>query len=214
MNISDVIQAGDFTIVERYLNILESGDLVLFKIVLILYVSFLVYILFMNIGMLIRVKYILRKEFSNYIRLKPEKTIDLLFPTLVFCFWVYSISFLFVIDQDGRTTQNWVRNHVSPYVESLPVETVKLEAVDRVEHAPTYITNKNEAKDYVPVSVIYANEEGEGVTLKTKTLIMYDAEDESPYMEYKGVEKDLGHGYDKGFYNTVIHLPLGYYFNQ
>ena len=215
MSNNDVIRAGDFSLVERYQNIIgiDSGDLVVLILFVVIMTSF-AYVAFLNVGILMRYKFFLKVEASEKLRLKPESIIDLFLPIIMVCTLMYSVSFSFILDEDGQSIQNWTRHYAHPYIESLPVKTVKLEAVDRVEHAPAYITNKDQEKAYVPVSVIYANEKGLGVTLDTKALVVFDVKDGSPYMEYKQVDKDLGHGYDKGFYNPVIHLPTGYYINQ
>lgn len=40
------------------------------------------------------------------------------------------------------------------------------------------------------------------------------SETEKPYVEFKRVEKDLGHDFDKGFYDMQIYLPENYPFNE
>ena len=213
MTIQEVIQAGDFSIIERYQNI-KTGDSLLVEVVFLTYLGIMIagifWILFIGSCQL------RKKQIPKKLLWFPKKDniLDFVMPTIVVGFLIYWFSFTFINAQDGMTIKGWVNDYVNPYVNSLPTETITLEAVDRVEEGLNLTTNRDENKEYVPVSVIYANEEGEGKTLNIEALIVYEEKEVLPYMEFKRVQEDLGYGYDKGLYNAVIHLPTGYYFNQ
>lgn len=214
MSYQQVIDAREFSLMERYQNIVDSGFIVYLELTLLMVLMIFMYLVFLQFSVFVRTKITSAEYNADEMIWLPKKMVDLILPIMMMGVAIYLMSFLFITNESGQIVRSWEENYVYPYVDSLPTEMVALEAADRIGYAPIRLTDVDKNKNYVPVSVIYANEKNEGMTVNVNALILFDAKDGSPYMEYKWVEKDLGFDYHKGFYNPVIHLPKGYYFNQ
>lgn len=119
---------------------------------------------------------------------------------------------------DGKVYDRWLTDTVYPYVDALPVTKVKVEAVKRIDESKTPYLGVLNGKEVIPVSVLYASEEGNAKTIEANALILFDEDGGQPYMEYKRLSKPLservGNEIPKGITNLTLHLPKGYYFNQ
>ncbi|WCF11602.1 hypothetical protein NDS46_30110 (plasmid) [Paenibacillus thiaminolyticus] len=122
-----------------------------------------------------------------------------------------------------RMINDWREKVATPFIESLPVEKKEIVFIKiEPELSPnvkgssflgtgyTYTTQIEKT----PLTVSYKDK---GVVTKTDWYEAYmelTADEDSPFIEFQRVEKDLGHGIKAGIYNSRIFLPESYKFTD
>lgn len=128
--------------------------------------------------------------------------------------------FFIIGDSQNKEVDKWKTKVVTPFVESLPVEkrevvyikmeskqTSQNEKIDKI----TYTSPSNTT--LVTISYKELNKEIKSITSEVNLVL--DLEDkDKPYVKYRQVKKDLGHGMDAGIYNMEVHLPENYKFTE
>jgi hypothetical protein len=103
----------------------------------------------------------------------------------------------------------WVKGSVEPYMEGLEVKQLPVEEVDRASSygISTDYIGKVEKGELINVAIRYTKEEQFAYEFTTRALIQYDLKaGQTPYITYKEIPSNLGHGLEKGKYNVTIHL--------
>lgn len=121
--------------------------------------------------------------------------------------------------QYNDSIDKWKNEMVLPYIESLPKEKSEIVYIKidpemgntvNYGHYYTYVKTKK----LTPLTISYVDED----TLVTETnwyeTNMKLTDESKPYVEFQRLEKDLGHGIDKGIYNAVVYLPKSYTFTE
>lgn len=106
----------------------------------------------------------------------------------------------------NKEVEEWKKEVVEPYIESLPTKERELTTVilDTAKFNGTTYT------DQLPLIISY-KENGKTVT----TSGVYDIEErleegENPYLEYRRLNDELGHDVNPGSYNIKIVLPKNF----
>ncbi|MFF2532333.1 hypothetical protein ACFVS2_25825 [Brevibacillus sp. NPDC058079] len=115
--------------------------------------------------------------------------------------------------------EKWKNEIANPYIESLTSEKkeivfIKIEAELGARASSYRYTSKTESVERTPVTVSF--KDGNNVVTRTEwyETTMELADDEVPYLEYKNLTVNLGHGIIPGIYNAKIHLPKSYRFTE
>lgn len=120
------------------------------------------------------------------------------------------------IEQFEKALQQWEESYVLPYVKGLPEEKTDIIYVKvdpELRGRDTSTSFIGEAKR-TPMIVGYkdaqAMETAKGMMETSFTL----KDQEEPYITYKTIPVDLGHGYGSGIYNAKLYLPESYTFTD
>ncbi|WP_043933807.1 hypothetical protein [Bacillus sp. EB01] len=205
MTESMVIEAGRFGIWDSVINGLTSSIVITFLLLL---------------SAVLLALYI-----YNYFKSKRRTTISAVLPAVAISLFFHTFilwgtertaeSKMFNPLGGGFVLERWENEYVFPFLEQMEEKEIEVEAVKRIDVSKKTYYSKNQPEDLIPVSLIYRGNNDKGINWEGEALIYYDLKKEdTPYMKYKELKNDLGHGYEKGIINVELHLPKGYYFNQ
>jgi hypothetical protein len=133
---------------------------------------------------------------------------------------LYLFSMSIILETKSQNTYNkekevWVKDKVEVYINSLDSNIYEVRKIDN--ETPWNVSGKDDTQwqtsDYrisdEPVKLTYLDDEKRIINLSAY-LEIRASEKPEPYLEYKGVSKDLGHGYEKGNYNMILYIPTEY----
>jgi hypothetical protein len=113
---------------------------------------------------------------------------------------------------DTEMVEHWIQHDVTPFVQGLPAQSVDLIAIEEAtssdDASNDFFPSVDEKVSTTIVSVTYNDDQDKKVKQTIKASSIKDLSTGSnAQMTYRLVEKDLGHGVDKGLYNVIIHEP-------
>lgn len=134
----------------------------------------------------------------------------------IFCSFIFSTHTYFEnSDQYNTQKKYWMNVYVKPYISELPIRTSPIQFIENnnSEKPPKFSKAMN-----MPTSILIGNQ------IRIIYLLDGEKKEESDYFDIlkdlnkgellilKGnyLTQDLGHGVDKGLYNSVIHAPDGF----
>lgn len=109
--------------------------------------------------------------------------------------------------QEIEDIDSWVAKEVEPFIENLPYEKIELESVKLNTKSKNKTGGYKGFDTWTDVSLIVEYEENGKRVKDTDKFDVIGIGKGKPYMKYKDVKKDLGHGIDKGKYDKVIYAP-------
>ncbi|MBM7598247.1 hypothetical protein JOC34_000604 [Virgibacillus halotolerans] len=133
---------------------------------------------------------------------------------------MFIIAFLGTKVETNPEYTKWEEDALN-YIENLPQEKyevvyIKLDPESTTDVRGTFFlfsgSIHSKIEKSTPVTIAYkVDDEIRYETFWTKTNMKL-SKDDKPYVTFKNLPKNLGHGIDKGWYNPTVHLPSDYEF--
>lgn len=138
------------------------------------------------------------------------------------CFHIFYMGEL--TENKNLAWSDWKKEIANPYVASLPITKENIDSIEFNKNISTkeaesnFYTKEVDTKTSPKSPVIVSFQENGSSSLTTLTDYYKVKKDlkngEKPYVTYQHLDKKLGEGMDKGFYNLEIHLPKDYSFGK
>jgi F0F1-type ATP synthase membrane subunit c/vacuolar-type H+-ATPase subunit K len=120
---------------------------------------------------------------------KVQTTTFIFFAVLCFIFLNASVT-NYKNNPEHQYVKNWISSKVTPYINTLPEEKLNI-----VSFKPT-IASEN-------LEITYLDETGKELTVAAKAKII--SGENAPFMTFKKLSRDLGHGFTPGMYHIELH---------